>query len=68
MTFEQVVLLLSLIGGGIVSTAELTWKIFESSYKKKKSDRPDYQSCGHFSDESDRELTTLQPAPFLILV
>lgn len=36
MTFEQVVLLLSLIGGRIVATAELTWKIFESSYKKKK--------------------------------
>ena len=36
MTFEQVVLLLSLIGGVIVATAEPTWKIFESIYKKKK--------------------------------
>ena len=35
MTFEQVVLLLTLIGGVIHITFEITWKIF-SSYGNKK--------------------------------
>ena len=36
MTFEQVVLLISLIGGTIVGTFEISWKIFDSIHNKKK--------------------------------
>ena len=36
MTFEQFILLASLIGGTIVGTFEITWKISESIHDKKK--------------------------------
>ena len=36
MTFEQVVLLLTLIGGVIHLTFEVSWKMFNSNDRKKK--------------------------------
>ena len=36
MTFEQVVLLLTLLGGAIYVTFEITWTVFHSDDKKKK--------------------------------
>ncbi len=36
MTFEQVVLLLTLLGGAIFATFEITWTVSHSDDKKKK--------------------------------
>ena len=36
MTFEQVVLLLTLLGGAIYVTFQITWKIATSDKKRKK--------------------------------
>ena len=36
MTFEQVVLLLTLLGGAIYVTLEITWTVSHSDDKKKK--------------------------------
>ena len=44
MTFEQVVLLLTLLGGAIYITFQITWTVSHSD-DEKKNDRPsDYQS------------------------
>ena len=44
MTFEQVVLLLTLLGGAIYVTFEITWTVSHSDDKKKKIDRLESQS------------------------
>ena len=36
MTFEQVVLLLSLLGGAIYGTFQITWTVSHSDKRKKK--------------------------------
>ena len=43
MTFEQVVLLLTLLGGAIYVTFEITWTVSHSD-DKKKNDRLESQS------------------------
>ena len=43
MTFEQVVLLLTLLGGAIYVTFEITWTVSHSN-DKKKNDRLESQS------------------------
>ena len=53
MTFEQVVLLLTLLGGAIYVTFEITWTVSHSDDKvmiKRKNDRLLFpNTTGHFS-------------------
>ena len=44
MTFEQVVLLLTLLGGAIYVTFEITWTVSHSDDQKGKNDRLESQS------------------------
>ena len=45
MTFEQVVLLLSLLGGAIFVTFQITWTVSHSNDKDKKNDRLTLYIC-----------------------
>ena len=48
MTFEQVVLLLTLLGGAIYVTFEITWTVSHDDKKKMTASKLPIQS-GHFS-------------------
>ena len=47
MTFEQVVLLLTLLGGAIYVTFEITWTVSHSDDKKKKLTASSPNPSGH---------------------
>ena len=49
MTFEQVVLLLTLLGGVIYVTFEITWTVSHSDDKKKNDRLLFPNTTGHFS-------------------
>lgn len=49
MTFEQVVLLLTLLGGAIYVTFEITWTVSHSDDKRKNDRLLFPNTTGHFS-------------------
>ena len=68
MTFEQVVLLLTLLGGAVYVTFEITWTVSHSDDKKKKWPPLSPNCGGHFSDETGKELAVVGPVPFVVQV
>ena len=65
MTFEQVVLLLSLLGGAIYITFQISWTIFNS--KKEGPPRPD-KLRSFFLNQRRKDADHSQTVPFLFIV